>query len=235
MEHGIDQRVLNQQDGLNPNEIHLGLADVVDRSTGQFLQIGRPIGVDGVDEADNDALEVFPGVDRMINEVDMGICDPQGVLQALEGYGSHESSDESLGPNEGVDACIEEERVDDFDPNLNRLFYEAEVPFSSCNQHTVGTGGEAVFDSGEKVCDSFARDDMNSSPPSHIQGIHSVSVRGGVVGESFVGIMAYTKNDNWPLLNTNRISTSGSLNPQASNMDTHRNDLLMEECPNHRF
>ncbi|THG14694.1 hypothetical protein TEA_004764 [Camellia sinensis var. sinensis] len=108
----------------------------VEFATRQFLQIGRPIGVDGVDEADNDdALEIFPDVDRMINEVDVGICDPQGVLQALEGYGSHESSDESLGPNEEVAACTEEERVDDFDPNLNRLFHEEEetlVHSSNC-------------------------------------------------------------------------------------------------------
>ncbi|KAI8001948.1 hypothetical protein LOK49_LG09G01948 [Camellia lanceoleosa] len=234
MEHGIDQRGMSQQDGLNLNEIHLGLADVVDRSTGQFLQVGRPAGIDGVDEVDNDdALEIFPGVDRMINDVDMGICDPHGVLQALEGYGSQESSDESLGPNEEVDACTEKERADVFYPNLNSLFHEEEVPFSSCNQHTMGTEGEVVLDSGEKVCDSFDRDDMISSPP--IQGVHSVSVRGGVVGESSVGIMVSNQNDNWPLLNTTRNSTSGSLIPQANNMDTHTNDLLIEESPNHRL
>ncbi|KAI7994742.1 putative tRNA N6-adenosine threonylcarbamoyltransferase [Camellia lanceoleosa] len=73
---------------------------------------------------------------RMIHEVEGGICDPQGVLQALEEYGSQDSSDESLGPNEEAEDYSEEERVDDFDLNLTGLYHEEEVPVSSSIKHT---------------------------------------------------------------------------------------------------
>lgn len=135
VEIGADQ-VLTTLVGLNPNEIQLGLADVVDCSTGQLLRIERPTDVNDLAEDEDLAIEFLPDVDRMIHEVEGGICDPQGVLQALEEYGSQDSSDESLGPNEEAEDYSEEERADDFDLNLTGLYHEEEVPVSSCIKHT---------------------------------------------------------------------------------------------------
>ncbi|THF98972.1 hypothetical protein TEA_021814 [Camellia sinensis var. sinensis] len=150
--------------GLNPNEIQLGLADVVDRSTGQFLRVERHTGVNDLVEDEDVAIEFLPDVDRMVHEVEGDICDPQGVLQALEEYGSLDSSNESLGPNEENEDYSEEERANDVELNLTGLYHEEEV------------GG------------SIDRDNMNSSLHPHIQSSHSVSVRGvGQEGESVLG------------------------------------------------
>ncbi|CAL5354888.1 unnamed protein product [Camellia sinensis] len=135
VEIGADQ-VPTTLVGLNPNKIQLGLADVVNCSTGQLLRIERPTDVNDLAEDEDLAIEFLPDVDKMIHEVEGGICDPQGVLQALEEYGSQDSSDESLGPNEEAEDYSKEERAEDFDLNLTGLYHEEEVPVSSCIKHT---------------------------------------------------------------------------------------------------
>ncbi|KAI8008283.1 hypothetical protein LOK49_LG07G02121 [Camellia lanceoleosa] len=228
--------------GLKPNEIQLGLGDVVDRSTSQFLRVERRTDVDDLVADEDVAIEYLPDVDRMVHEVEGDFCDPQGVLQALEEYGSLDSSDESVGLNEEAEDYSEEERADDVELNLTGLYHEEEVPDSSCIKHTGGFGGEEAFKSCKQVGASIDRDNMNSSLHPHIQVSHFVSVRGvGQEGESVLGpcfLQASrkfsNKSDNLPLLHTSRTSISGSLNPQLNNMDTNRTDLSREKSPNHR-
>ncbi|GMP24068.1 hypothetical protein CsSME_00001462 [Camellia sinensis var. sinensis] len=127
---------------------------------GDLLQIRRTIGdealvgdMDVLGEDVNDAMENLPCVDRMIKEVDLGIW-----------YGSHESSDESSGPDEEVEVCNEEERVEAFDPNINWLFHEEEATFSSYNEHIVGFEGEEVFVICEKLSASRSSTSDNLNP-----------------------------------------------------------------------
>ncbi|KAI8018319.1 hypothetical protein LOK49_LG04G01357 [Camellia lanceoleosa] len=183
----------------------------------------------------------------MAYEAEGDFGDPQGVLQALEEYGSSESSDESLDSNEENEEYSEEERTDDAELNLTGLYHEEEVPGSSCINITGGVEGEEAFKSCEQVDDSIDRDNMNSSLHPHIhphiQTSHSVSIRGvGQEGESIlspyflqVSGKVSNKSDNLPPLPANRTSTSGSLNPQLNNLDTNRTDFSREESLNHRF
>ncbi|KAI8024097.1 hypothetical protein LOK49_LG03G01334 [Camellia lanceoleosa] len=86
---------------LNPNEVQLGLADLVDRSTGDLSQSRCDnLGYAMVGRAELDGPQV---VDALANEVEEGVYNPYKVLQALDEYESSELSD---------DSSVQEERDD---------------------------------------------------------------------------------------------------------------------------
>ncbi|KAI8008392.1 hypothetical protein LOK49_LG07G01637 [Camellia lanceoleosa] len=92
-------------------EIHFGLADVVDRSVGDLQ------GFNGRSETGiQELMEVIRISEKQINEVDEGHFEIHEVLQNLEEYGSSASSESK---SEGE--ISEDEQVDS-DWDLNRFF-----------------------------------------------------------------------------------------------------------------
>ncbi|KAI7984378.1 hypothetical protein LOK49_LG15G01831 [Camellia lanceoleosa] len=96
---------------LNTEEIHLGLADVVDRSVGDLQRFNE-----GPETGIQELMEVIRTSEKQINEVEEGHFEIHEVLQNLEEYGSSASS-ESRSKGE----ISEDEQVDS-DWDLNRFF-----------------------------------------------------------------------------------------------------------------
>ncbi|THG03407.1 hypothetical protein TEA_021254 [Camellia sinensis var. sinensis] len=199
------------------------------------------------------------GRDQLVDDVEEGKYNTHEVLQALEGYGSMDSSDELTFPEDEDDnnELLEE----DFDPKLIWLFQDDEVLSSSCARFTEVLDSEKALDS-EKIDQVERRfGDSHYSGSKHtmrpegeevkkyvtlltgtiwilhfliIFSVFNLSQFWGGGGATFGFFFSHpsrvvsTKNDNLPQLFTSRSSTIDRSNPQAINMDNHRNDLQME-------
>ncbi|KAI7992518.1 hypothetical protein LOK49_LG12G01475 [Camellia lanceoleosa] len=107
---------------LNLEEARLGLADVVDRSSGDFQNLNG-LAKEGI----GDLMEVIKASEKQIHEVDEGHFEIHEVLQNLEDYGSSASSESKS------DVDISEDEQDENVWDLNRFFNE------DCT-----TGGEGI-------------------------------------------------------------------------------------------
>ncbi|KAI7986307.1 hypothetical protein LOK49_LG14G01125 [Camellia lanceoleosa] len=90
---------------------------------------------------------------------------PQEVLQALDGYGSFDSSVTSDDFPSNGDKSDKDEMAEDFDPFLNKLSQDQKVPTSFCINCTEGNDFDNAFDSCHQVCDSLERGNVFSSLP----------------------------------------------------------------------
>ncbi|KAI7997096.1 Serine/threonine-protein kinase Nek3 [Camellia lanceoleosa] len=191
---------------LNPNEIQLGLADLVDRSTGDLSQ-PRCDNLDYV-MVDRAELDVPQAVDVLANVVEEGLYNPYEVLQALDEYGSSEHSEDSLVQEERDDGI--EERGELSDPNLNWLFHEKEFLDSNSKNHIEGKECDDGSDSCGKVGDSYEQGNMNSALSDHIQAV----ILTPISGEDFLSLAP-----------NNSLDTTDRLFPLAANEEDHRTEF----------
>ncbi|KAI8010675.1 Protein TIFY 8 [Camellia lanceoleosa] len=141
---------------LNTEEVRLGLADMVDRSSGDFQNLN---GLEN--EGIEDLMEVIQASEKQIHEVDEGHFEIHKVLQNLEDYGSSASSESKS------EADISEDEQDENVWDLNRFFNE------DCTIGGEGIG--KVSDALYQVSTSVAQGLSVSSLPGGIQAIPNSS------------------------------------------------------------
>ncbi|KAI8009041.1 hypothetical protein LOK49_LG07G00886 [Camellia lanceoleosa] len=212
----INKVVSEPRSQLNPTEIHLGLADLVDRLTGDLLQLR---GCSNNDCARVDEVEIQRDVNILAKEVEEGLYNPFEVLQALDEYGSFENSEGSSVPEEGKDGM--EDKAELSDPNLDWLFHENQAPDSDSKECAEGK----ECDGGSNSCEKFLShvwEGRGGEGESHDATVCHLSCGGASIGED---IVSHAIN--------NSLDTTKSLVPPAFNEEDHRTVPSEGVSPDH--